>query len=67
MDSEPGTEGEPGAVVGVSGCWRVEGGVQGARSPHPCLGVACASRHEGCMNGLNRATICDFRRRMYEG
>ena len=58
--SEYGTAGEPGAVAGVSGCWRVEGGLQGARSPLSYLGVACASRHEGCMNGLCLASICDF-------
>ena len=50
--SEHGTAGELGAVAGVSGCWRVERGLQGARSPFSWLGVACASRHEGSMNGL---------------
>ena len=39
--------GEPGAVAGVSGCWQVEKRLQAARSPLSCLGVACASRHEG--------------------
>ena len=42
MYSEHGTAGEPGAVVGVSGCWRVEGGLKGARSSFSWLGVACA-------------------------
>ena len=50
--SEYCTAGEPGAVAGVSGCWRVEGGLQGARLPFWWLGVACASRHEGSMYGL---------------
>ena len=58
--SEHGTAGEPGAVAGVSGCWRVEGGLQGARLAFSWLRVACASRHEGCMNGLCLASICDF-------
>ena len=38
-------------VAGVTGWWRVEGGLQGARSPFWWLGVACASRHDRCMNG----------------
>ena len=50
--SEHCTAGEPGTVAGVSGWWRVKGGLQGARSPLWWLGVACASRHEGSMNGL---------------
>ena len=58
--SEHGTAGEPGAVAGVSGCWRVEGGVQGARSPFSWLGVARASRPEGIMEGLCLGSICDF-------
>ena len=63
---EHGTAGEPGAIAGVSGCWRVEGGVKGVRSPFWCLGVACASKHEGCMNGLCLAPICVIRLSMYE-
>ena len=53
-----GTAGEPGAVAGVSGCWRVEGGLDEARSPFSCLGVACPTRHEGSMNGLCLASWC---------
>ena len=55
--SEHGTAGEPNAVAGVSECWRARGRLQGARSPLSCLGVACVSRHEGCMNGLCLASI----------
>ena len=32
VSSEHGAAGEPGAATGVSGCWRVKGGLQGARS-----------------------------------
>ena len=58
--SEHGAAGEPGAVAGVSRCRRVEEGLHGARLPFSCLGVACASRHEGNMNGLCLASICGF-------
>ena len=44
---EHGTAGEPGAVAGVSGCLKVDGGLQGARPSSSWLGVACASGHEG--------------------
>ena len=44
---EDGPAGEPGAIAGVSGRWRVEGGLDEARSPFWWLGVACPSRHEG--------------------
>ena len=50
MYSEHGTAGEPGAVAGVGGRWRVERGLQGVRSPFSWLGVACGSRHEESMN-----------------
>ena len=50
--SEHGTAGDPGAVAGVNRCWRMEGGLQGARSPFPSLGIACAPRHERSTNGL---------------
>ena len=66
MYSDHGTVGEPSAVAGVSGCWRVEGGLQGAQSPLSCLGVAYASRHKGCMNGLCLASICGFLLSTYE-
>ena len=46
VSSEHLTVSEPGAVAGISGCWRVKGGLQGARLPLSCLGIACASRHE---------------------
>ena len=42
--SEHDTAGEPGAVAGVSGCWRVEGGLQGAQSQFSWLGVARVPR-----------------------
>ena len=58
--------GERGTVVGVSGWWRVEGGLQGARSPFWGLGVARASRHEGSMNGLCLASWCGSGCTMYE-
>ena len=58
--SEHDTAGEPDTFAGVSGCWRVEGALQGARSPFSWLGVACASRNEGCMNGLSLAPIRDL-------
>ena len=48
----------PRASAGVSGCWRVEGGLKGVRSPLSCLGVACTSRHEGSVNGLCLASVC---------
>ena len=64
--SEHGTAGEPGAVAGVSQFWPVEGGLRGAQSPLSCLGVACASRHEGWRNGLCLATICNFLSNVYE-
>ena len=51
------------------GCQRVlagKGGLQGARSPLSCLGVVCASRHEGSMNGLCLTSICIIRFSMYE-
>ena len=44
--------GEPGAVTGVRWCWRVEEGLNGARSMFQWLGVACPSKLEGSMNGL---------------
>ena len=59
--SEHGTVGERGTTTGVSGCWRVEGGLQGARSPFSWLGVPCASRHEGSTNGFCLASICRIR------
>ena len=40
MYPEHGTEGDRGAIAGVSGRWRVEGELEGARSPFPWLGVA---------------------------
>ena len=46
-----GTAGKLSPVAGVSGCWRVERGLQGARTPFSWLGVACATRHEGSING----------------
>ena len=46
--------------AGVSGCWRVEGGLLGTLSSFSGLGVACASRHKASMNGLSFASICDF-------
>ena len=55
---EHGTAGEPGAVAGVGGRWRVEGGLKGARSPISWLGVAYPSRHEGRMNGICLASWC---------
>ena len=58
--------GEPGAVAGVSGCRRVEGGLQGARSPFSCLGVGCASRHEGSMDGFCLASWCGSGYAMYD-
>ena len=58
--------GEPGAVAGTSGCWRVEGGLQGALSPLSWLGVACASRHEGSMSRLCLASWCASGYTMYE-
>ena len=51
------------------GCQRVLSGRAGvARSAvaASCLGVACASRHDGCMNRLCLAPICDFGSSMYE-
>ena len=60
------TAGEPGAVAGISGCWRVEGRLQGAWSPFSCLGFACASRHEGSMNGFCLASWCGSGCTMYE-
>ena len=50
--SEHGNAGEHGAIAGVGGRWRVEGGLEGARSLFSSLGVASPSRHEGSMNGL---------------
>ena len=41
-----------GAVAGVGGLWRVEGGLAGAWSPFSWLGIACASRRGGSINGL---------------
>ena len=66
MYSENGTAGERGTVEGVSGWWRVEVGLQGARSPFSWLGVASASRPEGSMNGLCVASWCGSGYTMYE-
>ena len=63
---EHGTVGEPGAIAGVRGRWRVTGGPEGARSPFSWLGVACRSRHEGSMNGLCLASWCRVRYNMCE-
>ena len=52
VDPKHGTGGERGAIAGVSGPWRAEVGSEGARLPFSSLGVACAWRHEGNMNGL---------------
>ena len=55
--SELGTAGEPGAVAGVSGCWRVEGGV--ARNAVAVFVVrrrACLEirgKHEWALSGLH--------------
>ena len=65
MYSDHGTAGERGTVAGVSGWWRVEGGLQGARSPFSWLGVVCASRHEGSMNGPCLASGCGSGYTMY--
>ena len=54
---EHDTAGKPGAVAGVSGGWRVEEELDGARSPFSWLGVACPLRHKRSMNRL-RLTIC---------
>ena len=56
--SEHGTAGEPGTVAGVGGCRRIERGLQGMRSLFSWVGVACASRHDGSLNGLCLASIC---------
>ena len=52
------------------GCQRVlagRGGLEGARSPFSSwLGVACASRDEGSMNGLCLASCCGVEYNMYE-
>ena len=66
MYSEYGTAGEPGAVGGIGGYWRVEGGLKGARSPFSWLGVACASRYKGIMNGLCPTFSCGAGYKMYE-
>ena len=66
MHPERGTAGEPGAIAGVSGHWRVEVGLEGARSPFSWLGVACASRHERSMNGLCLASWCGVGYNMYK-
>ena len=66
VSSEHGTAGKLGAVAGVSGCLLVEGGLQGPRSPFSCLGIVCASGHEGGKNGLCMASICDFGKSKYE-
>ena len=58
--------GEPGAVTSISGCWRVDGEVQRARSPFSCLGLACASRHEGSMNGFCLGSRCGSGYTIYE-
>ena len=42
------------------------GGLQGTRSPFSLLGVACASRHKGSMNGLCLASWCGSGFTMYE-
>ena len=64
--SEHGTAGERGAVAGVSGCWRAEGGLNGARSPFSWLGVTCLSRHKGSMNRLCLASSFGVGYSMYE-
>ena len=53
---EHGNAGEPGAIAGVSACWRVEEGLEGARLPFSWLGVACPSIYEGSINGLRLAS-----------
>ena len=64
--SEHCTAGKPVAVAGVSGFWRVEKRLDGARSPFSCLGVACVSKHEGSMSGICLASICIIRLSMYD-
>ena len=66
MYPEHGTAGEPGAVAGVSGCWRAEGGLDGGRPPFSWLGVACALGYEESMHGLCLASWCGAGYNMYE-
>ena len=58
----PGTapRASPASSRVSAGAGGYRGGLQGPRSPLWRLGVACALRHEGCMNKLCLASICDF-------
>ena len=54
--SEHGTAGEPGAVAGVSGCWRVEGGVASSAVavfvPRRRVSLETRGVHKWALSGL---------------
>ena len=51
-----GDAGERDAIAGVSGCWRVEGGMEGALSPffvtRRRVSIGARGKHEWALSGL---------------